>query len=131
MAFATLLCWISWWFVIANIDPYASTASGFVFFYTSLFFALLGTMTIISFLIHKFLAKDLQPLFRHVHKSFQEGLIISSLLIVLLYLQSAGVLHVWNLIIFVLAGLFAGERSLDLQTGRNDEGLRQEQQAAL
>lgn len=104
MILASIFCWVSWWFVITNVDPFQADFVGFVFFYVSLFFSLLGTISILAFLVRKITGKDSQPIFRYVKKSFQDSLFLSLFLITLLYLQEKSFLHWWNA--GVLAGTF-------------------------
>ena len=61
MAFATILCWVSFGMVTANIDPYQGSAIGFGFFYISLFFALIGTITIASFVGYRMFSRSGLP----------------------------------------------------------------------
>lgn len=103
MIFATFLCWISWLFVIINIDPYQTTSLGFIFFYVSLFLALLGTISLLTFLSYKLFASRDLPLFRYVQISFKQSLFTTAFLVVFLYLQGRGYLNIWNaLILFTI-----------------------------
>lgn len=103
MIFATFLCWVSWVFVIMNIDPYQTTSLGFVFFYVSLFLALLGTISLLTFLSYKLFASRDLPLFRYVQISFKQSLFATAFLVVFLYLQGRGYLNIWNaLILFTI-----------------------------
>jgi len=102
MILGTIMCWIAWGFVIFNIDPFQDTGVGLFFFYISLFFALLGTLSILAFTLRRFFSKLEQPMFRYVQKSFCDSLIISIALILLLFLQAKQYLNWWNTGIFVL-----------------------------
>jgi len=102
MILASIFCWVSWWFVISNVDPFQADAVGFAFFYVSLFFSLLGTLSIFVFIFRKIFIKDDLPMFRHVKRSFRDSLFISIFLTILLYLQEKSFLHWWN------AGILAG-----------------------
>ncbi|EKE07556.1 MAG: hypothetical protein ACD_18C00055G0006 [uncultured bacterium] len=106
MLFATILCWVSWFFVILNVDPASSPLSGFLFFYGSLFLSILGTLSIIFFFFYRFFgAKDL-PLFRYVQISFRQSLFLSLFMILALFLQGQNYLNMVTgsllLIMFVL-----------------------------
>ena len=52
MGMATALCWVSWIFVLFNIDPFLDTGLGFFFFYLTFFFALIGSLSIIVFILY-------------------------------------------------------------------------------
>lgn len=106
MLLGTILCWVSWTFVIINIDPFQNNQVGFLFFYLSLFFALLGSLSLLSFLFFRIFSRKLTPIFRHVRTSFRTACLLSLIVIILLYLQGKELLNIWNLGAFVLACLF-------------------------
>ncbi len=100
MIFSTLLCWAAWVFVIVQIDPFETGPVGFVFFYVSLFFALIGTISLMIFGIYRLFGAREMPLFRHVRMSFRTAVVLSSLALVGLYLQSLSVLSLFNTLVF-------------------------------
>ena len=101
MIFATILCWISFGFVIVNIDPFDAEYLSFSFFYISAFFSLLGTLSLIIFGFHNMFLKKGEPLYKIVQESFRDGVILSAVLTSLLYLQGKGLLNMWNTLILV------------------------------
>ncbi len=101
MILASIMCWIAWGFVLFNIDPTQGSTLGFVFFYIALFFALMGTCSVLAFPIVRLRAKDV-PMYRQVKMSFRDGIAVAGLFIILLYLQAEGVLTLWNLGVFVV-----------------------------
>jgi hypothetical protein len=103
MVLGSILCWATWWIVILNIDPFQDTGLGLSFFYISLFLALLGTISILAFMIRKVFSKMELPMFRFVQKSFQDSLFLSILIIFLLYLQGSNYLRWWNGIILIVS----------------------------
>jgi hypothetical protein len=96
IALSTLLCWVSWILVLVNIDPFATNALGFGFFYVSLFFALVGTWAIVLFFVYKGRWQNQAPLFSYVAKSFREAIIIALFLTVALYLWGEQWLSWWT-----------------------------------
>lgn len=104
MAVATLLCWSAWVFVIVNVNPFEAGFASFLFFYASLFLALIGTVSVISFFIYRFIDKDKLPLFRYVQMSFRQSLVVSSVLTGLLYLQAHQWLSVWLAVLLAAFG---------------------------
>ncbi len=102
MIFATAMCWLSWGMVIVNVDPFISGGLGFSFFYISLFLALLGTISIVSFFLFNKYSSSGLPLFRYVKRSFSTGFTSSALLVFLLYLQGIRMLNFWNMTIFII-----------------------------
>ena len=96
MLIGTALCLIAFFFVIININPFEDTGMGFTFFYLSIFFTSLGSISMIAFTIHKKLSKNELPLFRYVQKGFRDALLISSIIVILLLLQGKNYLNWWN-----------------------------------
>jgi len=109
MILTTILCWIAWGMVLVNIDPFDSSAVGFIFFYTSLFLALLGTVSICAFFLHRlFVRKKQIPMYRSVQRSFLDATVIAVVCVGLLYLQSQSYLHYWNIGILLVLVIFVG-----------------------
>ena len=106
MILASILCWTAWGVVIINIDPFTDTGIGFSFFYVSLFFALLGTLSVFTFLIRQFTSREVLPMYRYVQRSFKDAFLFSIVLIVLLFLQGKAYLNWWNTLIFLIALIF-------------------------
>jgi len=100
MLIATILCWVSWFFVLFTVDPFQENTVGFSLFYLSLFFALLGTISLISFGVYRYSTSAVLPMYRYVKKSFRKGVALAGMIIFLLYLQEHALLHIWNLSIF-------------------------------
>lgn len=106
MFLATIFCWVAWWFVITNVDPFQADVLGFIFFYSSLFCSLVGTVSILSFLSRKIFSRSNEPMFRFVKKSFRDALFLATFLIILLYFQTQNYLHWWNAGVLTTAFLF-------------------------
>jgi len=107
MLMGTILCWGAWGIVITNIDPFETSSVGHAFFYLSLTFALIGTLTIVSYAAVYFQNRgSALPLYRLVQKSFVYGLTSTFLLVALLYLQQEQYLHYWNFGILIVIVIF-------------------------
>jgi hypothetical protein len=115
MAVATLICWLIWVLVLFIYDPYAAGMVGFALFYTSLFLSILGTYSVIGFVVRiKILKKD-EIVFRHIKHTFRQGMFFASFSIITLVLAQNQVLTWWNfsllLVFFVfLEGLLFANR---------------------
>ena len=105
MSLGTLTCLTAWLFVVFNIDPNNTDIVSFVFFYTSLFLSLLGIISTISLWIKVKFLKSEEVVFRHVKKTFRQGAVSASLVVLLLLLQQYQFLTWWNLIILVILGI--------------------------
>lgn len=105
MSLGTLTCLTAWIFLLFNIDPVNTDTISFVFFYASLFLSLLGIISIVSLWIKIKFLKSEEVVFRHVKKTFRQGAINASLVILLLVLQQFRLLTWWNLIILIVLGI--------------------------
>lgn len=103
MVIGTTLCWVSWFFVILNIDPFEANLASFIFFYVSVFLALIGTFSITLFLLYRSIKKNAIPVYYYVQKSFRDSIIVAAFVTILLYLQGSGLMNMWNFIILMSA----------------------------
>ena len=101
MGFATLLCWLGFFTVVLSISPNEIGSLTFLLFYLILGLAVVGTITIFGFLSRKLFNKN-ELAFEHVIVSFRQGIWISLILIISLYLQSKQLLAWWNAVLLVL-----------------------------
>jgi len=51
MIITTIVAWSGWIAVITNIDPETASIWGFAFFYFSLFLSLLGTFSVVGYIV--------------------------------------------------------------------------------
>lgn len=107
MMFGTLLCFAAWVFVLVNVDPFHANITSFVFFYATLFFTLIGALSLGVFALYYTFSRTEEPLFRYVQKSFRDAFLLSLLVIGLLYLQGKGWLTIWNASMFIILILVA------------------------
>lgn len=104
MTFLTLICWASWFLVLSLINPAQSDLIGFVLFYFSLFLSILGTSSVIGFLVRIWLKK--KPVFKQVEIAFRQGLWLSFLIISVFLLKGMDLLRWWNLTFLFLFLIF-------------------------
>jgi hypothetical protein len=102
MSICTLFCWLAWVLVINYIDPTETGVLGFVFFYSSLFLAVLGTMSVFGFAFRMKIFKD-ELVYKQVGTAFRQAVMFGVLVVGSLFLQSKSLLTWWNIILFVLA----------------------------
>lgn len=96
MLVAAGICATAWIVVLTNVDPFTADALGFAFFYASLFLTLAGVLSVCIFFARRAIAKPGEPLFRHVDRSFKESLLLSSFVVLALFLQGKQWLNIWN-----------------------------------
>ncbi len=104
MATLTVVCWLAWLSVLFIINPDETGLIGFVLFYFSLFLAILGTASLIGFIVR---ARSNQgPVFYQIEVSFRQGMWIGFLITGLLLLQFLELLKWWNGLFLFLALIF-------------------------
>lgn len=97
---STIICFIAWALIVMNTDPYSTNVVSFVIFYLSLFFALSGLFSFVGFWTRRKLASD-KAEFSQVGISFREGILLSFMFVGMLFLQSIGLLNVYNAALFI------------------------------
>lgn len=102
MIIATLIAWVGFFMLISLVNSNESGKLTFLIFYLILGSATLGTFTVIGFWFRKIFTKN-ELSFYNVIVSFRQGLWLSLVLIISLYLQSKGLLNWINAILFILA----------------------------
>jgi hypothetical protein len=102
MSLGTALCWASLAFIIWSINPFNAGVLVIAFFYFALFLAILGTFSVLGFLVRRFIIKNDEIVFRHVKKTFRQNIVVSIFVIIALLLLHAGFLAWWNSIILIV-----------------------------
>jgi len=103
MFLATLLCWLALASVMFYINPSEAGIVGFLLFYISLFLSLIGTFSLVGFILRVWLTTV--PIFRQVIISFRQGVLFSILVTAVLVIQSQNVLTWWiTLLVMLLLG---------------------------
>jgi len=115
MLATTLVCWGIFGFVLFTIDPFATNLIGFILFYSALFLAIMGTSSIVGFLVRFSLLKQ-KLAFRAVSEAFRQSFLFSFLISFALFLLSKN-LFTWLNLIFLVGALALAEFCL-ISTGR-------------
>ena len=93
MCIGTALCWAMFLLVIFNMSP-ENGVIALIFFYSSLFLSLIGTLSIIGLSIRVMLIKK-RVIFREVKNSFRQAFLFGILIISILFLQSKNIEYVF------------------------------------
>ncbi|MFA6486608.1 MAG: hypothetical protein WCT40_04565 [Candidatus Magasanikbacteria bacterium] len=96
MSVGTFICWATWLFIVFSIDPATAGSMGLSFFYLSLFLSLVGSFSVIVFLLRRLVIKNNEVIFRHVKRTFRQSVLVSLLLIFALFLMQWRLLAWWN-----------------------------------
>lgn len=102
MLIATIACYLALGAVILFFDPMSGGILVLIFFYISLFLALLGTFSIIGLLGRIFFTKD-KLVFKKVIVSFRQAIWFSILILACLYLNSVNLLFSKYVIPLIIA----------------------------
>lgn len=106
IAFATLVCWVSWGVVVWNIDPFEASLFQMIGFYVPLFFAVSGTVATGLYGWYHFFGDVQVPVFRYVKKSATQGVSVASVVVVLFVLQGLHFLNPWTVLLLLLLTAF-------------------------
>ena len=102
MMISTVFCWASWVMILIYVDPESTGVVGLAAFYVSLFFALIGTLTLLGFYLRVWFSHN-EILFAHVGPSFRQAIFLSLVLVGSLILQSFRLLTWWDGALFIAA----------------------------
>ncbi len=102
MAIGSAIGWGAWILILFSTNPFEAGFLGFVLFYLALFIALVGTMSLLGFIVRLWILKREEVVLRQVTTAFRQSILLSVLVAGSLYLQSRGVLAWWNIIIFII-----------------------------
>ena len=103
MLLATIICWLSWLTVVFYVNCTVSDKVGFICFFASLFFSLLGTISLINLGLRLLIKRKDLP-YKHIGVSLRQSLWFAILIVVSLALLGQD-LFVWWSVGLLLAGL--------------------------
>lgn len=103
MIIATALCWTGFIFVINNVNPEITNWLGFLLFYLSLFFSLVGSIAIIGFII-RFIFLKYELVINSVKTAFRQSVLFSLFIIIILFLLAKN-LFSWLNVVLLIIGL--------------------------
>jgi len=101
MTFITVICWIAWLVVLFYFSPDEGGFITFCLFYLSLFFALIGTYSLLGFFGRVWFSKE-QVIFRHLGISTRQSLWFSLLIIGTLMMQGVDFLRWWSVLLLII-----------------------------
>lgn len=116
MLATTLVVWLIWFFLLFKIDPTVSGWFGFLFFYVTLFSALVGTLTVAGASVRRVFRPD-DLVSRQVLVSFRQAVWLSATVVIALFLLSSNLFRLW--IISLVIVVFSLIESAFLNVRRN------------
>ena len=102
MTSCTVLCWGSWLLVLFFINPETAGILGFALFYFSLFFALTGSLALISYFSRAVFTKRYSQT-EEVQISFRQAIFWALVTTLAMFLQAHDLLNWLNTILLVMA----------------------------
>ena len=105
MLAGTVLCWVAFGLVVMNLNPIEASWPVFVFFYLTLFLALVGTFALLGMAFRLFILRH-EVVFRQVMIAYRQAFSFSFIVVMALFLQSQHLLFWWSLFLLVGALTF-------------------------
>ena len=105
ISICTGICWIVFLTVLGTVNPLETKIWGLLIFYITLLIALIGSFSLIGFVIRCVFNKQ-EIWYKTLNIASRQALILSVLVIVALIFQSFRYLYWWNLIILVIIAFF-------------------------
>lgn len=102
MGLGTALAWIGWIITLETINPEQAGILGIVFFFTTLFLALVGTITLLGLIYRIGLRKRTDLLVKEVRVAFRHALLLSSVVVLTLIFSANDWLRWHTLVAFLL-----------------------------
>ncbi|MCB9802446.1 hypothetical protein H6761_00315 [Candidatus Nomurabacteria bacterium] len=99
---ATVVAWLGFFLVISNFDPDQANVVVFVFLYFSLFLSILGTLSLLGFLLRKLLQRKKEQSYKVATESFRQAFIFATVVVVALILQATRLLNWWNILLLII-----------------------------
>ena len=101
ISISTALCWIGFLSVLLSINPETTGWRGFLFFYGSLFLALIGSFSLLGFASRFLIKRDL-VLYKQINIASRQAIMLALLMVTVLVLQSQRYLFWWNIILLII-----------------------------
>lgn len=102
MGFGTALAWVAWIIIIQGVNPDEAGGIGLLFFYSTLFLAITGTLSLGGLMYRVGIRKRDEVLSREVRITFRHAVLLSFIGIGALGFSAQGMLKWYTL--FVLIG---------------------------
>ena len=100
IALTSVISWLAWGMVVTKLDPYESTGLALGLFFLSLFFALIGSFTLLGFGLRRWLGKD-EVHYHHLSVSLRQGILLSVCTLLCVAFLILGILKWWNGLLLV------------------------------
>lgn len=100
IAISTVFCFVAFGLICFYIDPFNTGLIGYLCFYASLFFGIVGFFTLVGFYLRLWFSRN-EIIFAHVGPAFRQAILMATIVIGCLVLQSFRLLTWWDAALFV------------------------------
>ena len=118
MALGTFLAWAAWGIVVWNTSPTEAGFAGFVMFYITLAFALVGSLALIGTCFRLYVLKRREVPSREIKIAFRHAILFAGVAIASLVLSANGLFRTWHVIALISAASIVEYLFLQSQSGR-------------
>ncbi len=102
MLLATALAWLGFFIIISSFDPTEGSWLVYAMFYSILFLSILGSLSILGFLLRSLFNRKRGRPKIIATESFRQAIIFSAVLTLALMLQAARILTWWNMVLLII-----------------------------
>ena len=99
--FGCIFFWVNWLLIVFYVNPERAQSIDFMFFYFNLFFALMGSIFLIGFILHKIFTKQ-HNFDKVIRISLRQSVLLSFFAIGSLWLQGQQLLSWTNVTLFIV-----------------------------
>lgn len=100
LAASSGLCWFAWILTLVNTNPGQGGQTAILSFYISLFFALLGTLTLLGYGLRLYFGRN-EIRYAHMRTAFRQAFLAATLVVMGLLLLSVRLLSWWDILLLV------------------------------
>ncbi len=102
MGIGTGLAWIAWIIILQTVNPDEAGFLGLIFFFVTMFLALIGTLSMLGLLYRIGLRKRTDMVLKEVRVAFRHALLLSGIAIIALWFSSQDWLRWYTVVGFLL-----------------------------
>ncbi len=102
MGLGTGLAWMAWIIILQTVNPEEAGILGKVFFFITLFLALIGTITLLGLLYRIGIRKRVNMLIKEVRVAFRHAILLSGVIVLTLIFSANDWLRWYTLLTFLL-----------------------------
>lgn len=115
MGISSAIAWGAWYFVMQNVNPFETNAIGFILFYVTFSFGLIGFLSLVGSLYRVQILGRKDVISREVKVAFRHALLLSAVSVLSFFLTFQGVFNWWILFVIIIVACVIEYVSLIVQ----------------